>query len=508
MAGGPSASGARTPGRSAASASGKVSAKRALTKSRIAGDAPEVARERQPAGLGEPLAVAREQLGPGAAEPVDRLLEVADQEQLAAGQVDAGERLEDLGLDRVGVLELVDEDQVDRPGQRVADAVRGVVEEVAGQEQEVVVVDPASRPLGPVVGLADVPGQAGEHQAVPGRLERHLVVTLEGLDQLLRAFADRFEVLLHGFISFGRRPELRTRPPGPWPLVAGRPEERDRVVGRLELRGPFAEPGEPGAGLGVVEGRRGDEVEAGPQAVEEGPDQGGPDLELPDLGPPLDQFPGLPAGPVAEVAGPSGCRGSRRAPGGPSRCRTRRPARSGRGRRATRRSRRARSSASSRIARAMVSSKTAKPGSTPALDGVAAEDVAAGRVERADPRRLEPPEDHPPAGLGRRPSTIRARHSLRIRSRSSRAAWLVNVRATTRPRGLAPGPSRARTNRSARTNVLPHPAPALRATLAPETARARACSSVGGLRSVMRRPPGSTPASAGPTRPCRRTGPP
>ena len=45
----------------------------------------------------------------GATKPVDRLLRVADDEQLARHV--AGEEQQDLGLDRIGILKLVDEDR-------------------------------------------------------------------------------------------------------------------------------------------------------------------------------------------------------------------------------------------------------------------------------------------------------------------------------------------------------------------------------------------------------------
>ena len=89
-------------------------------------------------------------------------------------------------------------------------------------------------------------------------------------------------------------------------------------------------------------------------------------------------------------------------------------------------------------AMAIGSSRTAKPGSTPA--------------SIACRRRIWPQNEWnvrsgpPPApggsaasGPGRRPGSSRARHSRRIRSRSSRAALFVNVRATTRPSGRARG---------------------------------------------------------------------
>ena len=78
---------------------------------------------------------AAEQARVGAPEAVDRLLRIADHEQLAGrgrrlapvalGGVGRGEQQEDLGLQRVGVLELVDEDALVEPLQIGARARRG-----------------------------------------------------------------------------------------------------------------------------------------------------------------------------------------------------------------------------------------------------------------------------------------------------------------------------------------------------------------------------------------------
>jgi hypothetical protein len=97
----------------------------------------------------------------GSAEPVDRLFRVADEEQRpvrygvfgplvgtrggAAGDADG-----QVDLDRVGVLELVEQDPPVALAQRLADrrAVFGVAQQVAGEDQQVVELQAPVRPAG------------------------------------------------------------------------------------------------------------------------------------------------------------------------------------------------------------------------------------------------------------------------------------------------------------------------------------------------------------------------
>ena len=133
-------------------------------------------------GVGAPVAVqglrgrvgAGAQVGGdvGAAEPVDRLLRVADEHECAVS-VERG--AQDVPLHGVGVLELVDHDDP-VPG---ADALRGggaggrVGERVAQQDQEVVVVEHPQRPLAPEQLAAGGRGQAvGVARAGVGRVRR------------------------------------------------------------------------------------------------------------------------------------------------------------------------------------------------------------------------------------------------------------------------------------------------------------------------------------------------
>ena len=132
--------------------------------------------------LGPPLAEDRRL---GAAEPVDRLLHVADHEQPAREERLAAQQPEDLALDAVGILELVDQDEFDRPGRRRTSSVGGhdlrvVAEQVAGQDQEVVEIEPAASPLEPLVLAPDRQREPGEPQALVGRREQRIrVVPIE-----------------------------------------------------------------------------------------------------------------------------------------------------------------------------------------------------------------------------------------------------------------------------------------------------------------------------------------
>ncbi len=74
------------PARRAESGSVNVSAKRAFTKSRMAGTLRKFSDSASRPCAGNRFAVVLEEVGPGTPEAVDRLLEVADQEQLAVEQ--------------------------------------------------------------------------------------------------------------------------------------------------------------------------------------------------------------------------------------------------------------------------------------------------------------------------------------------------------------------------------------------------------------------------------------
>ena len=119
----------------------------ALTKCRIAGLAAEVERQRQPAGF---VDFAREVRGRlwrlGAAEAIDRLLEVADEEQPAGVEAVAAEGFDEVDLQLVGVLKLVDEQQSQVVGEALAEVgVVGVGEQAVGVGEQVVEIELAWR---------------------------------------------------------------------------------------------------------------------------------------------------------------------------------------------------------------------------------------------------------------------------------------------------------------------------------------------------------------------------
>ena len=110
----------------------------------------------------------------GAAERVDRLLGIGDQhERHPAGRERA---IEDLPLDRVGVLELVDEHNVEpraQPSARVR-ATRAC-ERVVQPREQVVVGHDREPPLALLELVADGPGQAVAHgRGAVGRLVARL----------------------------------------------------------------------------------------------------------------------------------------------------------------------------------------------------------------------------------------------------------------------------------------------------------------------------------------------
>src|SRR5262249_28120242 len=81
-----------------------------------AGDAPEVLGELEPALRGEFSAPLLEDRRLGPTESINGLLHVPDHEQPAREKLGAGEQPEDLTLDDVGILELVDEDELEERG--------------------------------------------------------------------------------------------------------------------------------------------------------------------------------------------------------------------------------------------------------------------------------------------------------------------------------------------------------------------------------------------------------
>ena len=119
----------------------------------------------------------------GPPEAIDRLFRIADDEQLAGnrcdpppvafGRIVGGQQQQDLGLQRVGVLELVDEDMREPRLERPADA-RVLRQQIAGAQQQVDEIERAGALLEPLVagnGIAKLVVQQGGEVAVGRILE-------------------------------------------------------------------------------------------------------------------------------------------------------------------------------------------------------------------------------------------------------------------------------------------------------------------------------------------------
>ena len=119
-------------------------------------------QRRAAAAVLETRAPALEQLDIGVAEAVDRLLGVTDREQVVAG-----DRLDQLELDPVGVLELVDHDPLEALGVLAAE-VLAAAQQLPGEQLEVLEVDPRKGTL--VLGV--VPAEADQqpiHEVADGK---------------------------------------------------------------------------------------------------------------------------------------------------------------------------------------------------------------------------------------------------------------------------------------------------------------------------------------------------
>ena len=235
------------------------------------GDAAEAGVEVHEPGAerGQPVAHLAVDADVRAAEAVDRLLRVADEKQRAGpwtrappvglAVVVGREQQEDLRLERIGVLELVDEDPLEARLES-APHLRVVAHEVARAEQQIEEVErPASR-LQLVVavdGAAEVAleqggevGIGGQPELIETRLERHT-----GLKHAVA----RDAVRIGGPTSrlrVGERPILREiderrLPPVVVPAASSSPEVRWRVISSLSRRAGSV----PGVQRVVLRGR-------------------------------------------------------------------------------------------------------------------------------------------------------------------------------------------------------------------------------------------------------------
>jgi hypothetical protein len=209
-------------------------------------------------------------------EAVDRLLGVAHEEQVALaggdlaprrvrrGVVVGGDEHGQLDLDRVGVLELVDQQVPVALPQRRPDrgAVVGVAQHVAGEDQQVVELELACP--APLVGRLEREAPQVDRQA-RDRRDGHLAPQRAGpVPDVLVALLEGGEVVA--------RPVGRPAVGAAARCLAEQPELGVLVAGRLDPAGPGLEVGELGQQLvvlGAASVALGDDrIDVGQQAVE------------------------------------------------------------------------------------------------------------------------------------------------------------------------------------------------------------------------------------------------
>ena len=188
------------------------------------------------------LADAMEEPGVGAAETVDGLFRVAHHVELAGrglrlapvalGGVGGGEQEQDLGLQRIGVLELVDEDALVDALQIGARAV--VAQQVAGAEQKVHEIELAGAAFFLLIEAHHLPefvAQAGGEIGIGG--------LAEGFDRELQLFPARRQRAsrpLTQRISVGRRSSsLSMRSASTQPGLAGALHAQDEFAQGAEV---------------------------------------------------------------------------------------------------------------------------------------------------------------------------------------------------------------------------------------------------------------------------------
>ena len=138
------------------------------------GRRPVAARELDDLGRRPPAVDVEEEAGVGAVPPVDRLLRVADRRHVVAV---APPRLEQAELQRVHVLELVDEEVAEPPALRRREGLV-LLERPGDQREQVVEVDEAAATLAVLVAGVDVGDQLGPQDGLAPRLAHrgHVVV--------------------------------------------------------------------------------------------------------------------------------------------------------------------------------------------------------------------------------------------------------------------------------------------------------------------------------------------
>ena len=144
-----------------------------MTKSTIAGWLRKFSERGQAPGFGNPFAEPLEHLRICAQEAVNRLLEVADEEQFSARDaVLAADRGDQFDLQGVGVLGFVDQQELQMAADITAD-FNIAREQVVGFDQDVVEIERLPLAFGVAVALLDGDRQRQDGEADLGRVESH-----------------------------------------------------------------------------------------------------------------------------------------------------------------------------------------------------------------------------------------------------------------------------------------------------------------------------------------------
>ncbi len=163
-------------------------------------DAPKIPGQGELPTVVEPFAEGREDRRLGPPEAVDRLLRIADEEQAARTGIITRQRPDDRPLDRIGILEFVDEQEVDLLPERANQLVPVVSQQSPGPDEQVVEVNQLPATLQAVDFRQRLPRQRGEphpqlgrspgqvfinRQRGPGPIDRLPQILIESLDEIV-----------------------------------------------------------------------------------------------------------------------------------------------------------------------------------------------------------------------------------------------------------------------------------------------------------------------------------
>ncbi len=184
--------------------------------------AAEVQRQRQAAGGRNLVAEAAEDVRIGPAEAIDRLLVVAHEEELAVGHAAVAQGPHQFDLQRVGVLEFIDQQQPGLRGQPLPQLRAGRAgNQVAGADQQVVEIQRRQFGLALLKGVGQAVRDRQEAERRLGRRQGCRRIEGRPLGEPCRSSRE----VLRPRCGRRRKPLRWTRPSCRRPLARGRPRE-------------------------------------------------------------------------------------------------------------------------------------------------------------------------------------------------------------------------------------------------------------------------------------------